>query len=216
MFYKKHLTQNFAPRQETVKYIILHCTEVRDDDTALSVYLNPESELSCHYYVSYHGEVTQLVEDENTAWHAGHSAWQNIEKLNHHSLGIEIGNPGENGNVLFTEKQYDALENLLETLMNSHAIPPQNVLAHSDIATNRKKDPGKHFDWQRLEAKGLAAPFTCPQKAQDGLDALYIWGYHGNKTDVIAAFQRRYLPDHVSGQMCEKTRAFILGHGVTG
>mgnify|MGYP006426094135 CR=1 FL=1 len=207
---EKSLTQNFAPRQQGIRFIILHCTEVLDDAAALRVYMDPEAELSCHYYISYQGSIVQLVEDENTAWHAGRSAWQNTTGLNHHSLGIEIGNPGENANVSFTEEQYKALEDLLTGLMQTHNIPRENILAHSDIATNRKRDPGNHFDWRRLEEKGLAAPFARPQGAQTALQAIYKWGYHGEEADVIKAFQRRYLPEHMSGHMCEKTKLFIM------
>ena len=167
-------------------------------------------ELSCHYYISYQGEIIQLVQDKETAWHAGISAWKDIENLNHHSLGIEIGNPGEISKTPFTEAQYQALEFLLEKLMAAHSIPPENVLAHSDIATNRKKDPGKYFEWQRLEAKSLAAPFK-PMQTEEPLDALYDYGYHGEEKDVIAAFQRRHMRNNVTGVLCDKTRAFICG-----
>lgn len=207
----QRLTPNCAPREAPINYIVLHCTEVSNDEDALAVYADPRMELSCHYYISYAGETLQLVKDEDTAWHAGASVWQNIEKLNHHSLGIEIANPGEQAAKPFTQKQYEALEDLLAALMARHDIPPENILGHSDIATWRKQDPGRHFDWRHLEQKGLAAPFKAPEATTDPLDALYHWGYHGESSDVLAAFQRRYLPENVTGTLCEKTRAFILG-----
>lgn len=209
MIIEQRLTPNHAPRQDDIRFVILHCTETATDEHALDVYLDRKRELSCHYYITYDGKIMQLVLDENTAWHAGISAWQEQKNLNHASLGIEIGNPGEDKNTPFTEQQYQALEYLLGMLIAKHNVSPSNILAHSDIATNRKKDPGRHFDWRRLEAKKMAGTFTWPKGALDPLDALYKWGYHGDEADVIRAFQRRYVPDDVTGTLSKKTHAFI-------
>lgn len=205
---------NFSERQQALKFIVLHCTEIENDADALCVYADPKAELSCHYYIAYDGTLMQLVADKNTAWHAGLSAWGEVQNLNHASIGIEMGYPGEKSGQPYAETTYQTLVPLLQHLLKTHNIEPQHVLAHSDIAPSRKKDPGKFFDWQRLEKQNLAAPWRPAggtPSLTDPLKALHNWGYRGTKADVVKAFQRRYLPDFVSGDLCERTKAFICG-----
>ena len=204
-----HPSPNFANRHEKIEYIILHGTWMTDDKSALKRLCDPVAEVSCHYYIDYSGNLLQLVKDSDCAWHAGRSAWKDIESLNQHSIGIEIANPGEDARRPYLETQYQTLEALLKKLIKEHQIKPEDVIGHSDIAPWRKTDPGKHFDWHLLEKKGLAAKWQWPDTAATEEDALYHYGYHGDLHDVVAAFQRRFVPNNVTGKLCDKTRAFM-------
>lgn len=147
---------NFSTNRQTTDYIILHGTWMDNDEEALTRLCDPKTEVSCHYFIDQAGKLYQLVAEENVAWHAGVSRWKDLESLNFHSLGIEISNPGINKGMPYHEVQYQTLENLLTDLLKRHNIAPENVLAHSDIAPDRKDDPGPHFNWERLAEKGLA------------------------------------------------------------
>lgn len=198
---------NHEPRQHPIGYVILHGTWMADDQAALDRLCDPLAKVSCHYFITKSGEIYQLVRDEHVAWHAGVSAWAHLTGLNKYSLGIEISNPGEATGTPYNEAQYKALEQLLRQLLKHHRIPPTHVLAHSDIAPERKDDPGIYFDWQRLVDKGLAAAWK--PRAGDPWQALQDAGYRGEQKAVITAFQRRYLPSHVSGELCPTTVFFI-------
>lgn len=198
---------NHAPRSYPISYIILHGTWMADDQAALDRLCDEQAEVSCHYYIMPDGELYQLVDDEKVAWHAGKSVWGELTSLNQHSIGIEISNPGEDTQTPYAEAQYKTLEKLLTHLMGKHHIPKAHVIGHSDIATDRKNDPGKFFDWQRLEAAGLAAPWVGTEG--EPLEVLKKYGYHGTDTDIVTAFQRRYLPKHVTGELCAITKSFI-------
>jgi N-acetylmuramoyl-L-alanine amidase len=173
------LSPNRRPRtnDERVRLIVLHATYMASDDEAIARLCDPSTEVSCHYYLKRSGEVVQLVEDSDVAWHAGKSRWvfptgEEIEGLNGHSLGIEIGNAGPFAAGVptpaqeqtpdwakaepFTEAQYTALAALLKTLMQRHGLKLEAIVGHSQIAPGRKSDPGPHFDWVKLHALLLA------------------------------------------------------------
>jgi len=114
---------------------------------------NPEAEVSAHYILSEQGDVVQLVDEDQRAWHAGAGAWGDISDVNSRSIGIEMNNIGD---APFAAPLMDALEGLLADIMARWAIPPERVIAHSDLAPWRKIDPGVRFDWARLARCGLA------------------------------------------------------------
>ncbi len=206
---KWHPSPNFAPRTEPIRYVIVHGTWMDDDASALQRLCDTQAEVSCHYMITYDAETIQLVKDDDVAWHAGKSQWGDLESLNKHSIGIEISYQGEASNEPYLEAQYEALEALLTDLLHRHRIPPEKVLGHSDIAPHRKDDPGRHFDWVRLERKGLAAPWV-PSDLEP-LEAIRAKGYRGDDKEILMAFQRRYLPNYVTGELCPITAAFIKG-----
>lgn len=125
-----------------------------DENAALARLCDPAAEVSCHYLINRDGTFYQLVKDEHVAWHAGVSQWGELEGLNQYSIGIELSHPGLE-DVPYTEAQYAVLIPLLQDLLARHTIPPENVLAHSDIAPERKTDPGPMFDWSRLAVAGV-------------------------------------------------------------
>lgn len=133
--------------------IVLHYTGMRGVEDALARLCDPEAEVSAHYMIGPCGAVWHLVQDAQRAWHAGAGSWRGMWDINSRSLGIELVNSGAQP---FPEPQMRQLEELLQLLMDRWAIRAQNVIAHSDMAPDRKEDPGPRFDWPRLARQGLA------------------------------------------------------------
>lgn len=199
---------NYEARTAPAQFIILHGTWMADDAEALTRLCDPAAKVSCHYMINADGTLHQLVRENQIAWHAGISAWGPHKRLNGTSIGIEISNPGDG--TPYTERQYHVLEGLMASIMTRTGITADHVLAHSDIATDRKDDPGAWFNWQRLEQKGLAAPWQPNLTIDDPVAALRAHGYHGTDDNIVIAFQRHYMRGHVSGILCPQTKALIL------
>jgi AmpD protein len=102
-------------------------------------------EVSAHFFIRRDGTLIQFVPCTLRAWHAGVSSWQERERCNDFSIGIELEGTDD---LPFTEAQYATLIPLVQSLQQ--AYPIQAVVGHSDIAAGRKTDPGPHFAWQRL------------------------------------------------------------------
>ncbi len=144
---------NFGPRADgsTIDMIVLHYTGMPDAEAALSWLTNPASQVSSHYFVFEDGRVVQLVDDMQRAWHAGVSFWEGESDINSRSIGIEIVNPGHE----FGYREFPGRAN-----RSSHCTlprpgrPPRHsagrILGHSDVAPERKQDPGELFPWERL------------------------------------------------------------------
>ena len=131
---------------------------------ALARLCDPAAKVSAHYLVDEDGRVVALVDESRRAWHAGASAWQGRTRLNDCSIGIELVNPGhEWGYRAFADAQYAACIELCGAILARWPIPPRRVLGHSDIAPERKQDPGELFDWPRL-----AAAWLPPSSATSG------------------------------------------------
>jgi AmpD protein len=107
--------------------------------------------VSAHFFVRRDGGVMQFVPCSKRAWHAGASCWQGMERCNDFSLGVELEG---SDTVPFTDAQYAALIRL--TLALRDVYPIRGIAGHSDIAPQRKTDPGPCFDWQRY-LTGLCA-----------------------------------------------------------
>ncbi len=144
---------NFSERKlgAEIKFIVLHYTELRFDP-AMEAYCDPEVKLSCHYLIHKDGTIYNLVEDKFAAWHAGISSWHGLKKINDYSIGIELDNLG---NEAFAEKQMKSCVALCHHLQEKHGILSHNIIGHSDIAPDRKLDPGIFFDWS-LFSKNIA------------------------------------------------------------
>jgi N-acetylmuramoyl-L-alanine amidase len=152
-----------------VRYLVLHYTAI---DDARSLQVLTTEEVSVHYLVPCHpvlrhGKpvVFALVPENERAWHAGESRWQHAAELNDSSIGIEIVNRGPlqpsdaNGGAWdpFDDEQIDAVIRLAQDIVARYQIPPSRVVAHADIAPQRKDDPGPLFPWRRLAAAGVGA-----------------------------------------------------------
>ena len=134
-----------------IKFIIFHYTGMKSESDALNRLADLQSEVGCHYLIKNNGEIIKMVPDLYIAWHAGKSSWKNYRSLNQKSIGIEITNPGhEYGYKKFTQKQISSLLKLSRFLIKKYRINSKNILGHSDIAVERKKDPGEKFPWEYL------------------------------------------------------------------
>lgn len=149
------LSPNFGPRRDGAvpDIIVLHYTAMPDWRAARDWLCNPEAQVSAHYIISEQGDVVQLVDEGQRAWHAGAGAWGDVTDVNSRSIGIELNSDGFSP---FAAPLMDALEGLLPAIMDRWAIPAHRVIAHSDIAPGRKIDPGARFDWARLVRGGMA------------------------------------------------------------
>tara|TARA_B110001450_G_scaffold247711_1_gene263078 strand:+ start:170 stop:907 length:738 start_codon:yes stop_codon:yes gene_type:complete len=145
---------NFSSKKRIfrqVKFIIFHYTGMKKESDAINRLTNIQSEVSCHYLIKNNGDIIKMVPDLYIAWHAGKSLWKNYKSLNQNSIGIEITNPGhELGYKKFSKKQISSLLELSKFLIKKYKISPKNILGHSDIAPERKKDPGEKFPWKYL------------------------------------------------------------------
>ena len=159
---------NFNPKKRTskqIKFIIFHYTGMKSESDALKRLTEIQSEVSCHYLIKNNGEIVKIVPDLYIAWHAGKSSWKNYKSLNQNSIGIEITNPGhEYGYKNFTQKQITALLKLSKFLIKKYKINPKNILGHSDIAVQRKKDPGEKFPWKYLSKNRIGIWHTLSKQ----------------------------------------------------
>jgi len=197
---------NFNDRaaDKAIQHLILHYTGMRAAADALARLCDPAAEVSAHYIVNADGAVTQLVDEEKRAWHAGVSFWAGETDLNSTSIGIEIVNPGhEFGYMPFPDAQITAVTKLCRDILSRHAIQPHHVLAHSDIAPARKMDPGELFPWARLaeDGVGLWPPQKGEGRGERGELDLAIYGYDiSSLSAAIIAFQRHFRPEKINGE----------------
>ena len=151
-------TLNYSPNfdrdkrnPKDIKFLVLHYTGMIKEKDAIKKLTNEKSKVSCHYFIKNNGEILTLVPDLYTSWHAGISSWQNFRFLNKNSIGIEISNPGhENYYKKFSKKQINSTLKLILFLIKKYKIKKKFILGHSDIAPDRKKDPGEKFPWKYL------------------------------------------------------------------
>ena len=145
---------NFDPikrKFRDIKFIIFHYTGMKNEKHATRRLTDLKSKVSSHYLIKNDGKIVVLVPDLYIAWHAGVSSWKKFKYLNKNSIGIEISNPGHKFDYKkFSYKQVNSILVLSKFLVNKYKIKPENILGHSDIAPNRKKDPGEKFPWQYL------------------------------------------------------------------
>jgi N-acetylmuramoyl-L-alanine amidase len=226
---------NFEPRRgnRVPSILLLHYTGVETAEKAICWLTCSESRVSCHYAVDDAGRITQMVAESMRAWHAGEASWKGERDINSMSIGIEVHNPGyELGYPDFPEAQIAAVEALCRDIVARHRIRPECVLAHSDVAPTRKKDPGEKFPWDRL-ARAEVGHWIEPQpviEAEAGLgvgaagpavtDAqllLRTYGYDVEPTGVIdvrtefvvTAFQRHFRTRRVDGRLDQSTVATL-------
>ncbi len=212
--------------------IILHYTGMPTGAAALKALTDPLAEVSAHYLVWEDGAIAQLVAEHARAWHAGRGSWKGETDLNSASIGIEIVNPGhEGGSPPFPARQIEATIALARDICRRWAIAPERVLAHSDIAPARKRDPGEAFPWATLWRNGVGhwtepAPLAGPPlfgaeeegppvRALQAMLALYGYGveltgvYDRQTRQVVTAFQRHFRPELVDGEADASTFATL-------
>lgn len=185
------LSPNHGDRRgQTPSLVVLHYTGMCDGASARARLCDPAAEVSAHWLVHEDGLTEALVPEDRRAWHAGAGSWQGLDDVNSRSIGIELVNPGDRP---FPEPQMAALEGLLRGIMARWSIPPEAVIAHSDMAPGRKTDPGPRFDWRRLGMQGLAIwPFKLGADLPLA-DNLTRIGYPESPAR-LAAFRLRFRP----------------------
>ena len=209
---------NFDARALPITMIVLHYTGMESGPAAVERLCDPAAKVSAHYVVEEDGSVLRLVPEEQRAWHAGKSHWRGITDVNSASIGIEIVNPGhEFGYRPFVDEQVDAVVRLVHEGKDRHAITRGNVVGHSDIAPARKRDPGELFPWNRLARLRLALPRPTKNLMDPGwteggfLLALERFGYDVTEPmAAIMAFQRRFRPELVDGEVDAECRMILL------
>ncbi len=207
----QHPSQNFSDRAygSTIDKLILHYTGMKSSEESLARMCDSTSEVSAHYLIDEDGTIILLVDEDKRAWHAGVSFWAGETDINSQSIGIELQNPGHDwGYREFPDEQLFSLVELSTDILVRHQIPAKNVLGHSDIAPERKQDPGELFPWQRLstmnvgywpttelDEKTLHLPDEQLQKM------LVDIGYNPNSPlpAVLTAFQRHFRPAKFDG-----------------
>jgi N-acetylmuramoyl-L-alanine amidase len=202
--------------------IVLHYTGMPTAAAAIALLRNPAAEVSSHYVVEESGRVVQLVPESRRAWHAGVSCWRGERDMNSASVGIEICNAGHDGGLPdFPERQIGAVTSLCRDIASRCDVRPERILAHSDIAPGRKRDPGEKFPWCALAAAGVGHWIEPPPPSAQILLArghegppvrslqamLSLYGYDLDASGVfdarteavVAAFQRHFRPERVDG-----------------
>jgi N-acetylmuramoyl-L-alanine amidase len=209
---------NSEPRPEGARIdtLVLHYTGMRNGAEAITRLRDAAAVVSAHYVVEEDGEVFHLVPESLKARHAGVSHWRGASALNTTSIGIEVVNPGhEHGYREFPALPMAAVADLcLEILARHPAIRPHGVVGHSDIAPDRKQDPGELFDWRGLASLGIGVWPDRDGPAEG--DALSLLGRIGYRKDLplpvlVTAFQRHWMPERVDGAADPLTLARMQG-----
>jgi N-acetylmuramoyl-L-alanine amidase len=218
---------NFNERKLPVSMLILHYTGMESGEVARERLCDTEAEVSAHWLVHEDGKAENLVDEDKRAWHAGRGSWNGITDVNSASVGVEIVNGGHN--VLlkdgalppYPDVQILAVIKLAKEILSRHAIEPRDIIGHSDIAPERKEDPGEHFPWASLAAAGVGIwPGELPEDDRVLFEAgdrdrgisiiqrgLADLGYGASVTGcldaptqaIIRAVQRRYRPERIDG-----------------
>ena len=222
---------NFDPKKRKtnqIKFLIFHYTGMKTEKAAIDRLTDIKSRVSAHYLIKQNGEIITLVPDLYTAWHAGKSVWKNYSYLNKDSIGIEIVNPGHDINYKkFSKIQLAALVRLSKFLIKKYRINSKNILGHSDIAPERKKDPGEKFPWKLLSKKKIGYWHNLNQNEliknrnlktsskeknlfltnlfKIGYQKKFLYNSNFNRISfdqiISKAFQRRFRPEIINGKI---------------
>ena len=234
---------NAIAQRSRVDVIVVHYTYA---SLPRSLSLLTRSMVSSHYVVTDEQppRIYKLVDETQSAWHAGESEWYGKTALNARSIGIEIVHPGWEPNLEgrrgpdYPADQISLVAALLQDIAMRHDIAPQNIVGHSDVAPLRKQDPGPTFPWRKLAMQGIgrwfdeeAASAEQARFEQTNLpdatwtqQALNRIGYPIKPTDewdpqtqsVLAAFQMHYRPEKVDGVLDAQTAAILAVMPTTG
>jgi N-acetylmuramoyl-L-alanine amidase len=215
---------NVDERPGGVDMLILHYTGMQTAQAAIDRLRDPVARVSSHYVVDEDGSVARLVPEHLRAWHAGVSFWRGRRVLNDVSVGIEIVNPGhEWGYRAFPDAQIAAVRALCLEILARHPIPAWHVVGHSDVAPDRKQDPGELFPWRDLARAGIGVWPEGDGGAGDFSEALAAIGYDVAPgapvpAHVVTAFRRHWHPERVGGEADAETlaRAAALARMVGG
>jgi N-acetylmuramoyl-L-alanine amidase len=239
---------NFDARTRPIDLVVLHYTGMQDAEIALARLTDPSPvagnypgpwqsadvaadaplpRVSAHYVVDEAGQIHALVPEEHRAWHAGASSWEGDGDVNARSIGIEIVNGGHDfGLPDYPAAQIDAVIVLLKDIFQRWPdLNARRVVAHSDIASERKADPGEKFPWKQLADAGVsiwpahvAAELSNDDPVSEVQQQLAFIGYGVKQTGYVdemtkaalVAFQRRFRPADISGAIDDETRRLLI------
>ena len=212
----RYKSLNFDLRKKKISFLIFHYTETRDLAKAIKLLTDKKRRVSCHYIIDTNGKIYNLVDEKKRAWHAGESMWKKSKDINSRSIGIEIVYPGEISGKKYKKEQIESLIKLSSSLKKKYKIFNKNILGHSDIAPNRKIDPGIYFPWEALSKNsiGLWAKNRPDNSKLDkkslklflknlrklGYPYLRLNNNPNLNTLVIESFHRHHLPTMVKSK----------------
>ena len=234
-------TLNYSPnfvfkkrKKKQIKFLIFHYTGMKRENEAIQKLTKIQSVVSVHYFVKKNGKIITMVPELYTAWHAGISKWGIYKFLNKNSISIEISNPGHQfGYVNFSKQQIKSLIKLSKFLISKYKIKKNCLLGHSDIAPDRKLDPGEKFPWMLLSQNKIGIWHNLGKKKLNFLrhkkvsvreNNLFMknlrkLGYANTSTFIrnksnfnrllIKAFQRRFRPELINGKIDEECLLII-------
>ena len=221
--------QNYSPNFSTrrrnpkkIKYIVYHYTGMRSESKAVKRLTDDNSKVSCHYFIKRNGQIIIMLPELYESWHAGKSKWKKDISLNKNSIGIEISNKGHDfGYQNYLRKQTSSLVKLSTYLIKKYKIKRSNILGHSDIAFERKKDPGEKFQWNYLSNKKIGIWHNIEEKKLkkirkkkiSNIEILKFIRYlnkigyfsknlnNNKKLKLVKSFQRRYRQKLINGKI---------------
>ena len=222
-------SQNYSPNFSTtrrnkkkIKYIVYHYTGMRSENKAVKRLTDVNSNVSCHYFIKRNGQIILMIPELFEAWHAGKSNWKKDISLNKNSIGIEISNKGhESGYENFSKAQISSLIKLSKYLIKKYNIKISNILGHSDVSFERKKDPGEKFPWKHLANKKIGIWHKIKEKKLKKyrkkkisniemftfIKYLNKIGYftknlnNNKKLTLVKSFQRRFRQKLINGKI---------------
>jgi N-acetylmuramoyl-L-alanine amidase len=223
---------NFDSRTAPPDMIVLHYTGMQTGEAALARLRDPAAKVSSHYLIEEDGRAFALVAEERRAWHAGVAFWKGERDINTVSVGIELVNPGhEFGYRGFPGPQIATLIGLLDEIRGRWSMPNGRIVGHSDVAPQRKQDPGELFPWARLAQAGHglwpeppAAPGAPLGEGDEGTGVFALQAgltrlgyesapsgrYDAATSTIVTAFQRHWRPARVDGIADGETRARLV------
>ena len=223
---------NFDARTAPPDILVLHYTGMKTGEEALARLRDPQAKVSAHYVVEEDGRVFRLVPEERRAWHAGVSFWKGERDINGVSIGVEIVNPGhEFGYRPFPDPQIAAVIELVGDIRSRWQIDDGRIVGHSDVAPERKEDPGELFPWKRLAEAGHGlwagappAPGAPLREGEEGVGVFALQAaftrlgydlppsgrFDAATTAVVTAFQRHWRQEAVDGIADGETRARLI------
>lgn len=228
---------NFNERRAPPDMLVLHYTGMPSGEAALARLRDGEAQVSAHYLIEEDGRIFGLVPEERRAWHAGRGVWQGEDDCNAASIGIEIVNPGhEFGYRAFPDVQIASVIALIGDIRERWTVPDSRIIGHSDLAPERKDDPGELFPWKRLAEAGHGLWFEPAaerikalggllQKGDDGIGVVVLraglhrlgYGikpggdYDAETESAVRAFQRHWRQSRIDGVADGETRARLVG-----
>ena len=207
---------NFSSsKNRKIQSIIIHYTGMKSTSASLKRLKSKKSKVSCHYLINNNGKIVQMVKEKDIAWHAGISYWNGEKGLNKTSIGIELQNKGEElGYEKFKKAQIFSLINLINLIKQKYQIKDALILGHSDIAPDRKIDPGYLFPWKQLYRAGIGLmpnfkKINNRELANKDIKSLQLllieFGYKLSVSEVLDketlqvlyAFQSHYCPEEL-------------------